>query len=167
MTDDWPTLIRDHGPLVWRTAWGLLRNHADASDCFQQTFLAAVEWATREPVRNWPAVLRRLATQRALDGLRRRRRPAEFVETADPTAIDPATSAEGDELAARLRRALAEIDPVQAEVFCLVCLDGHTNQEAAEMLNIKPNHARVLLHRARTALRERLAAFDPRREVSR
>lgn len=167
MTDDWPTLIAEHGPLVWRTAWGLLRNQADAADCYQQTFLAAVEWAAREPVRHWPAVLRTLATRRALESLRRRKRPAEFTEAADPGSIDPLAAAAGGELAARLRQALAEIDPAQAEVFCLVDLDGHTNQQAAEMMGVTANHAGVLLYRARAALRERLAAFDPRREALR
>ena len=58
---DWPTIIRDHGPLVWRTAFRLLNDHADASDCFQRTFMAAVELSERVAVRSWPAVLKRVA----------------------------------------------------------------------------------------------------------
>lgn len=163
---DWPALLRDHGPLVWRTAHRLLGRHADAADCFQQTFLAAVELARRQAVRHWPAVLARLATARALETLRARYRghgrggPLPDVVT-DHRAADPFELAEAEELADRLRVALAEIDPVQAEVFCLVCLESLSNRDAAAELGVTANHAGVLLHRARQALREKLTAFDP------
>jgi len=32
-----------HGPLVWQTAWRLLGHEADAADCFQETFVSAME----------------------------------------------------------------------------------------------------------------------------
>lgn len=161
---DWPTILRDHGPLVWRTAYRLLGRHADAEDCFQRTFLAAVELAGREQVRNWPAALRRLATARALEALRTRYREvrSEPPPEVEDRALDPLGTAGAGELADQLRVALADIDPTQAEVFCLVCLDGLSNQDAADELDITANHAGVLLHRARQALRGRLAAFDPR-----
>lgn len=166
---DWPAVIRVHGPLVWRVAFRLLGRHADAADCFQRAFLAAVELDAAEPVRNWPAALRRLATARALEQLRSRYRERRKYGPADADSPDlkapgPAAAASGGELADALRVALAGIDPVQAEVFCLVALDGWTNRDAAEQLGITPNHAGVLLHRARAALRDRLRAFDPNRE---
>jgi RNA polymerase sigma-70 factor (ECF subfamily) len=163
---DWPTILRDHGPLVWRTAYRLLGRHADAEDCFQRTFLATVELAGREAVRNWPAAVRRLATARALEMLRTRYRDGRsepLPEVAGRT-LDPLDSAGAGELAEQLRAALSDIDPTQAEVFCLVCLNGLSNQEAADELDVTANHAGVLLHRARQALREKLTAFDPVRE---
>src|SRR5262245_50738920 len=112
---DWTTIVRRHGPLVWRTAYRLLGHDADARDCFQQTFLAAVEWDARTPVRDWPAALRRLATARALDLLRARyrwRRNDPLPEAVpDPDLDDPFGSAAHGELADRLRQALAAIDP--------------------------------------------------------
>jgi RNA polymerase sigma-70 factor, ECF subfamily len=165
---DWPTIIRDHGPLVWRTAYRLLDHHADASDCFQRTFLAAVELAEREVVGNWPAVLRRLTTARALDTLRsryRERRAEPLPDlTTDDRAIDPLDVASAGELADRMRTALAEIDVIQATVFCLIHLDGLSNADAAEAVRVTANHAGVLLHRARQALREKLSQFDPARD---
>lgn len=164
--NDWPTILRDYGPLVWRTVHRLLNHDADAQDCFQRTFLGVLELVEKEPIRNWPAVLRRLATARALEMLRSRfrnvRRNEPLSETAvDPWADDPIDSAMRGELAERLRNALAEIDPVQAQVFCLIALDELTNLEAAEALGVTANHAGVLLHRARLALRVKLTAFDP------
>jgi RNA polymerase sigma-70 factor (ECF subfamily) len=167
---DWPEVVRRHGPLVWRTAYRLLAHHADAADCFQRTFLAAVELARSEPVRNWPAALRRLATARALDQLRQRiRHRGRFDPSPDGRdepgrSPDPVDAVSGGELAAALRRALADIDPRQAEVFCLVALDGLSYPEAGELLGLTANHVGVLLSRAKAGLREKLRAFDPTRQ---
>jgi len=165
---DWAALLRAHGPLVWRTAYRLLNNEADAADCFQRTFLGAVKLAATAPVRHWPAVLVRLSTARALEALRSRHRDRGRMTplTEDPPggATDPLETAAAAELAEGLRAALATIDPRQAEAFCLVCLEGLTNQEAATQLGVTANHVGVLLHRARVALRERLQRFAPSRE---
>jgi RNA polymerase sigma-70 factor (ECF subfamily) len=164
---DWPQIVREHGPLVWRTACRLLNHDADAADCFQFTFLAALKVAG--PVRHWPAVLVRLATARALDMLRVRYREAQRHTplTAEPAgADDPVERAAAGELAERLRAALAAIDRRQSEVFCLVCLDGRSNQDVAELLNLSAAHVGMLLHRARAALRERLNRYHPARERS-
>jgi RNA polymerase sigma factor (sigma-70 family) len=69
---DWQTIVTECGPLVWRTAYRLLGNHADTADCFQETFLAALELSRRQPVRNMSGLLVRLATTRAIDRLRQR-----------------------------------------------------------------------------------------------
>ena len=47
---DWPAIVRRHGPTVWRTAYRLLNDHADAADCFQETFLSALEMSRRQKV---------------------------------------------------------------------------------------------------------------------
>jgi RNA polymerase sigma-70 factor (ECF subfamily) len=167
---DWPAIVEKHGPLVWRTAFRLLKHDADAADCFQRTFLAAVELDAREPIRSWEAVLTRLATARAVEQLRSRyRHIARFAPlTVDPIgkAVDALQQASAGELIERLKAALAGIEPIQAEVFCLVCLEGRSNQQAAEQMGITAAHAGVLLQRARGALRERLRVFAPAHEGS-
>lgn len=164
---DWNEIVRAHGPGVWRTAYRLLARDADAADCFQNAFVSAVELVATSPVRNWAALLRRLATARALELLRARYRGAARASElgdelpADPGAPDPIAAAMEGELADALRAALAGIDSRQAEVFCLVALEGFPNTRAAELLDTTPNNVAVLLHRARAALRQRLRAFDP------
>ena len=68
---DWEAVVGQHVEIVRRTVYRLVGNDADAWDCVQETFLEAVKIDRREPVRDWPALLRHLATARALDLLRR------------------------------------------------------------------------------------------------
>jgi RNA polymerase sigma-70 factor (ECF subfamily) len=165
---DWSQIVAEHGTLVWRTARRLLAHEADSADCFQRTFLAAVELAQRETVRHWPALLRRLATARALEQLRERmQRRARFAADVDvdrqidQEAIGPYTAAAASELAGDLRFALSEIDPRQAEVFCLACLDECSYAEVGEQLRTTANNVGVILNRAKAALRERLKSHSP------
>ena len=112
---DWTTIVDQHGQLVWATAWRLLGNPADALDCYQETFLEAVKVARREPVGDWGALLRHLATARALDLLRARCRQRNRTDAlVDPDSLvsqeaDPRQEAEANELAERLRAALARV----------------------------------------------------------
>jgi RNA polymerase sigma-70 factor (ECF subfamily) len=161
---DWDDILRREGPAVWRTAYRVLGNQADAEDCFQETFLAAVQVARREPVQSWSALLQRLATARAVDRLRQRCRRGGHAEVADWDAVPgpaplPSQGAEERELTERLREALARIPARQAEVFCLHCLEGWSYQEIARQLGVSTDAVGVLLHRARQRLRELLAAI--------
>ena len=165
---DWKTIVDQHGPLVWATVFRLVGNHADASDCLQETFLEAVKVARRESVRDWPALLRHLATARALDLLRVRCRQRSRTDAqADPAALvsrdaSPGQEAEADELIDRLRAALAGLPREQAEVFCLNCLDNLSYREIGGRLQLTTNAVGVLLHRARQRLREILEPVDAR-----
>ncbi|HKD37546.1 MAG TPA: sigma-70 family RNA polymerase sigma factor, partial [Pirellulales bacterium] len=100
-------------------------------------------------------------------GLRqRKRRSRERIAVPDEGPSDtrtasPLEAAGVSELAEHLREALAELDPRQAEVFCLACLEGSSYDEIAGQLRITVNHVGVLLNRARTFLRSRLAAHEP------
>ncbi len=168
---DWEMIVRRDGPVVWRTAYRLLNNRADADECFQETFLAALEVARREEVGNWRALLQRLAAARAVDRLRERGRRRSREESADWSAFagnepQPSQNAQEAELAQRLRDALAQIPAQQAEIFSLHGLEGWSYQEIAEQLSLPINSVGVLLHRARKRLRELLAA-DPERISSR
>src|SRR3982751_1507033 len=70
----WGGIVRVAGGAgrgVWRPAWGVLPDSADADDCMQEAFVDAVELSRRQPVRHWGRLLTRLATARALARLRR------------------------------------------------------------------------------------------------
>ncbi len=157
---DWQVIIKKHGPVVWQTAYRLLGNHADAADCFQETFVSALEFCRRQRVRNFSALLARLATARAIDQLRRRfRRSRSETDPADWTAFQsanpcPAQRAQQKELTDWLRESLSKLPPQEAQAFCLRFLNDMSYRQIANELDIKTNAAGVLLHRARAKLRE-------------
>ncbi len=108
MMVDWAALVAEHGPRVWRTAFRILKHHADAHDCYQDAFLAACQIAPRHPG-DWGRILTCLATRKAIDRLRARARSArmEPLDAAQQpsTDDDPAQPVRVAELVDRLRAA--------------------------------------------------------------
>ena len=161
---DWSRILAEHGPAVWRTVYRLLDHHADASDCYQETFLAAWQYAERRPVADWASFLTSLATRRTMDRLRQRyrerRRSSPFDSRCEPSteADNPLQHASTQELMERVREGMTELPAKQAEVFWAGCVDGLSHQQIAEYMEIPAGEVRVLLHRARTRLR---AILDP------
>jgi RNA polymerase sigma-70 factor (ECF subfamily) len=164
---DWSQIVQQHGRLVWTTVYRLLRHEADAADCFQRTFLSALLLSRTQTIRNWPGLLQRLGTARALELLRQRLRQAQrlrplLAEVAVSSSTpEPDQAAAVSELSNHLREALAQLEPRQAEVFCLICLDGLSYTETADQLGLTVSHVGVLLNRARLGLRQRLRSHEP------
>jgi RNA polymerase sigma-70 factor, ECF subfamily len=158
---DWQEILSRDGKAVWQTAYRVLGNRADADDCFQEAFLAALEISRREDVRHWRALLQRLATARAVDRLRQRHRQADRQQAADWDALAghepaPSQTALDAELSDRLRAALGRLPVKQAEAFCLHCLEGWSYAEVARHLAISIDSVGVLVHRARKRLHQLL-----------
>ena len=167
---DWEAILDRDGPAVWRTVCRLLGRSADAEDCFQETFLAALRLEARQPLRHSRAALLRLATARAVDRLRRRYRESSHVgptdwEVVSSPAPSPPEYAAAAELSARLRDALADLPGRQADVFCLYSLEGWAYAEIAEELGLSVDAVGVMLHRARARLRVALAVERPAEPV--
>jgi len=160
--EDWDQILAQHAQAVWRVAYRVVGTTADADECMQEAFVDAVRVAGRETVRDWGALLRRLVTVRALDCLRRRqteraRIPGAadceaFISCEDP----PDAQMQRGELADGLRRALTQLPPTQAQVFCLRVVEEMSYDEIAEQLQINVNSIGVILNRARKRLRELL-----------
>jgi RNA polymerase sigma-70 factor (ECF subfamily) len=158
---DWQIIIEKHGPVVWQTAYRLLGNSTDAADCFQETFVSALELSQRQHIRNFSSLLVRLATTRAIDQLRLRFRQSKScvsAELADVTSKnpDPAKLAQQSELVDRLRTELTQLPQQDAQVFCMRYLNDMSYRQIAKALGININAAGVLLHRARAKLRKSL-----------
>jgi RNA polymerase sigma-70 factor (ECF subfamily) len=160
---NWPLILAEHGAAVWRTVYRLLDHHADALDCYQETFLAAWQFAQRQPVADWPAFLISLATRRAMDRLRQRYRDRarlialDHLEEPTSDADCPVGHASARELMDRLRDGMTELPEKQAQVFWLNCVEGLSHEQIRDRLEISPGEVRVLLHRARTQLSAILA----------
>jgi len=170
---EWAAIVRKHGPIVWKTAYRLLGHDADAADCFQETFVSAMDVAGRQQVENWPGLLQKLATSRALDQLRRRMREArqrtsgidwDYLATSSQ---GPVEEAQANELGDRLRAALCELAPQQGAVFCLRWLSELSYEEIASELGLSIDAVGVTLHRARARLQELLGPATGREDERR
>ena len=156
---DWNQIRETHGPMVWSTVARILKHQDDALDCFQDVFAEAIGRGRRAPVDDWGALLRWLATRRAIDQLRRRQRKPAAVRDVEHVC-DSAQSAEQQvsflELVERVRSEMANMPDRQAEAFWLVCVEERTYEEVAQQMGVQRNAVGVLVHRARQHLRSRL-----------
>jgi RNA polymerase sigma-70 factor (ECF subfamily) len=66
----------------------------------------------------------------------------------------PDQQAEQLELVEKVRQSLSSLPPQEAQVFCLRYLNDMSYRQIAAQLGITTNSAGVLLHRARSRLRE-------------
>jgi RNA polymerase sigma-70 factor (ECF subfamily) len=138
--------------MAFRTAWRILGHAADTEDVVQESLLEAFEVHNAQAVANWGGLLRRIATYRALDALRRRRpEPLDPAPLADPGAPPDAAVIE-HELHERLRAAIAGLPPREGEVFAMRYFGEMSNSEIAESLGIPTGAVAVALHKARGKL---------------
>ncbi len=157
------TLFREHGPLVFRTAYRVTGRAADAEDVLQTVFLRLAGRPDPASLGSEPrAYLHRAAVNGALDLVRSR------VSAAGTVALEehggdveargglPDAAAEARELRSRLRRALGHLAPRVAEVFVLRALEGIPNRQIARLLGSSPAVVAVQYFRARTQLRKEL-----------
>ncbi len=150
---DWEQIVSKYGPVVFGTAWRILGNAADAEDVTQDVFLQAYQTARAAEVRSWPALLRRLASCRALDRLRLRKHTVALHHLDLPeTAGGPEEVAVGNELAERLRTALLHLPRQEAAAFCLRYFEDLSYQEIADALHTTPGAAGNALFKARAHL---------------
>ena len=154
---DWEAILREDGPAVWRAARRIVGNDADADECYQEAFLAALEYSRKKQVLRWRPLLVRIATARAIDRIRRRIRCNNRQEQPNWNDIQsgapiPPDRIEQIELAERLRQVLLQLYQQQAEVFCLACLDGWSHRQIADELAMTVGSVGVTVHRARRKL---------------
>ena len=155
---DWEDIRVRFGDVVWTTCYRILAQESDALDCYQEVFLEAIERESLTDVQNWGGWLRWLATRRAIDHLRARKRRRCAVlstEFADLT-LSPENSAMFAELIDFVRDELREIPADQAQAFWLGCVEQLSYGEIAQQMQIKTGTVGVLIHRARERMKQRL-----------
>jgi RNA polymerase sigma-70 factor (ECF subfamily) len=153
---DWDRIVREHGPMVYTTAWHILGQAADAEDVVQDVFMEVQRIRVR--VRCWPALLRRLTTFRALDRLRQRKSTVSLDSLClfSPNG-DPESQAIGRELVDRLRQAIAQLPQREGTVFCMRYFDELSYDQIAENLAVSRGAVAAALHKARAKLENLLA----------
>jgi RNA polymerase sigma-70 factor (ECF subfamily) len=159
---------------IYALAMRILRQHQDAENVVQETFLAVMEHLSdfrgEASVATW---ILRIATNHALKVLRKRRglpivslEASQSSQGGDEPLPHPEFIARWREnpeelaLRAEVRRlldeALAELDDKYRLVFLLRDVEGFSTRETAETLGISEANVKVRLLRSRLLLRERL-----------
>ena len=144
----------------------MLRDDAAAEDLVQEAFLRVHRARERyTPEARFSTWLYRIATNLALNELRRPRRRERHAAPDDeggPGLVAPAVEAEGAvdarRRAGRVLDALDALPEKQRAALCLAALEWLSYAEVAEALEVSESAVKALVHRARSALADRLRA---------
>lgn len=140
-------------------ATSLVGNRSIAEELVQDCYLRLLQKADRYDLRSDGTKLLFKSVTNACINWTQRRPPEVNLETASLAGVDqPVESAMCSELSEAIDRALAEL-PVQQRAIVELSAWGHSSRELAEIMRVTPGHARVLLHRARETLAEKLKPF--------
>jgi RNA polymerase sigma-70 factor, ECF subfamily len=155
-------VVRQHARLVYRIAYLLLRNHHDAEDATQETFVRVWRYRKRLPeVRDRKTWLARIAWRVALD---RRKNVAEIpITDAAEVVLNLYAAGEGAEKIACDKQMAVLLDQLIATLPnklrdpMLLSLDQElTHAEISRVLSIPESSVRTRLFRARQILRQKL-----------
>jgi RNA polymerase sigma-70 factor (ECF subfamily) len=167
------TLVRRHHAVMLRLAAGYVPSMAVAEEVVQDTWLGMLRgiggFEGRSSVRTW--LFRILVNRARTAGVRERRSVAigDWVPAVDQSRFDATghwaappehwveeaeNRIDAAKLADRLRSAVGELPVRQREVVLLRDVEGLSSEEVCGVLEISEGNQRVLLHRARSRLRQ-------------
>ena len=159
--------VREHSRAVYRIAFSVLRNHHDAEDASQETFVRLLRYGKQTPlasVRDLRAWLARVVWRLALD--RRRAVPEVSLDEATEAVSGlRAAGAGADEIAASeqmkllLARLIEGLPRDLRDTLTLSLSEELSSPDIAAVLRIPEGSVRERLWRARRMLRERLSAL--------
>ncbi len=163
---DFEQLVEEHSDFVYNVAYRMMGNHEDAEDVAQDAFLSAYRALGRfrgeSRVTTW---LYRIATNAALMRLRKTKLSRSLTHTGidDLEVPDwsqtPERAAQNSELQDKLRQGLDRLDPDLRAAVVLRDVQGLSNAEAAEVLDLSVAALKSRLHRARVLLRQFLSDY--------
>lgn len=159
---DFESLVHEHAGLIFKVAYGVLRNSHDAEDVVQETFLRVHRSGLKEvqDVRAWLATI---AFRLAID---RRRKPAPLdiadfdFPSAGPDAEHTAIRRQQVE---RLQRLIDALPDELRHALVLSAVEELNSRQIGEILDIPESSVRGLIMRARQMLKEKLAATETKR----
>ena len=163
---DFESLVRDHSDFVYNVAFRMMGNHEDAEDVAQEAFLSGYRAFDRfrgdSRATTW---LYRITVNAALMRLRKTKLARSLTHTGidDLEIADwsqtPDRAAQNSELQDKLRQGLDRLDPDLRAAVVLRDVQGLSNAEAAEALDLSVPALKSRLHRARVLLRQFLSDY--------
>jgi len=157
----WETLAREHWTGIYRYAYHLAGNRADAEDLAQDTFVRAFAALDSKGPGSMEGWLRRICHNLFLDRARRAARIrmqaiGEAEERLEDPASDPVRQFEHRNLDVDVRQALTDLPEEFRAPVVLFGIDGHSYEETAQLLGVKLGTVRSRIHRAKSMLRQSL-----------
>ncbi len=162
-------LVRAHSTTVFRVAFRITGNEADAEEIVQEAFLRGYQrlgsFQQRSSFGTW---IYRIAVNCALNRISQRGIEAEYRhgEESDPAGktvqvaaqdADPERALLSGEISAAQKMAMLRLTPTEKSAFVLRHLEDRSMSEIAEVLDIAPNAAKQAVFRAVQKLRRELA----------
>lgn len=156
---------RYHGK-IFAAAYRVTGSAQDAEDVLQTVFLRLLKRQNELRLDPNPgAYLHRAAVNAGLDLMRSRSRKRSValddldVQPEDAQSQSPEARQRDRELRRGLRQAILGLSDKAAEIFTLRFLEGISNQEIADMLEMSQSAVGVALHRARNQVKEEIRSF--------
>jgi RNA polymerase sigma-70 factor, ECF subfamily len=165
-TDAFEILLRRHEKAIFNLVYRMLGDYDEAAEVSQEVFLSAFRAVGQfRGDANFSTWLYRIAlnhsiTRRKSLGTRQQRRVP--IESADPLSDPqpgPPETLERKQIRERVQQALGQLDPQDAQVLLLRDLQDIPYDEVARVLEIPVGTVKSRLHRARQALKARLAPY--------
>ena len=162
-------LVRRIQEKIYHTIFGMTRNHEDADDLTQETFMYAYKalgsFNRKSSFYTWAY---RIAVNLTLNHLKKKGREKGREDFEDSAAVFDRTeyaalSPEGDslkkELKEKLEEAIGKLSPAYKAAFNLVVLQGMSHAEAAKLLGCTESTVSWRMHKARKMLQARLQPY--------
>lgn len=151
-------LVKLLGPRLHNFLFQLLGNSHDAEDVTQETFIRAYKGlphfqATRASITTW---LFAIARNTAITHLRRRKSTAQIDDVDISTDENPSRLLEAKDENLTLWTLARSLKPREYEILWLRYGEGFPVAEIARVMGLTQIHIKVLLHRARKHLAEKI-----------
>jgi RNA polymerase sigma-70 factor (ECF subfamily) len=160
---DLTALVNEYSGTLYRVAFSISRNAAEAEDMVQETFLRVLRHRDRLPeIRDARVWLIRITWNLVLDRKRRQKTRPENEDISELARVLPAKELRADQAviaAQRHARVLELIDELPAkerQALLLSALDELSNAEIASVLGVTESSVRSRLFRARRDLAAKL-----------
>jgi RNA polymerase sigma-70 factor (ECF subfamily) len=165
-------LVEQWSPTMFRLARSFVDSAQSAEDVVQEAWLGMLSglarFEGRSSLRTWTftILVNRARTRGAREARTLPRSPLEdgTEEPAQPwfcvaTDVTPESAVLSSEILIQLDRAISALPPRQRQVVTMREISGMSAEEVCAALGISPANQRVLLHRARAALRAALTGY--------
>ncbi len=156
-------LVEQYASTLYRVAFSVLRNAADAEDAVQETFLRVLRHrATLGEVRDHRVWLIRIVWNIVLDRKRRAKTRPETEDMSDLARVLPAAGLSAEDRAAasqhhtQMLRLVDRLPAKEREVLVLSAFEELSSVEIAQVLGVTESSIRSRLFRARNIMADLL-----------